>query len=184
MNLTGFLPTFWYTLETEILAQLYRRFHKQMQQESNMTHFLENGDWALTKLSENPWTCLIPERRWYWADAATTISTFRERVRPLATFLECRLGSDVNGHWLHKHVRNSSGHKSHQNAKHSFNHITESADTGTGSRRSSNKIEKFQTFDVLLEQSRTVSQVSHGVTALAWCQRGSGVVLSSWCRCW
>ena len=85
--------------------------------------------------------------------------TGRERVRPLATFLECRLGSDVNGHWLHKHVRNSSGHKSHQNAKHSFNHITESADTGTGSRWSPNKIEKFQTFNVLLEQSRPVSQL-------------------------
>ena len=49
-----------------------------MQQESNMTHFLENGDWALTKLSVK-----IPQRRWYWADAATTISTSRERVRPL-----------------------------------------------------------------------------------------------------
>ena len=45
-----------------------------------------------------------------------------------ATFLECRPSSRA-APW---HVRNSTGHKSHQNASHSFNHITESAVDGTG----------------------------------------------------
>ena len=50
-------------------------------------------------------------------------------------------------------ARKSSGHKSHQNTWHSFNHITESGQAGSTGL---DKIEKFQTFDVfgLVSQSQ------------------------------
>ena len=75
-----------------------------------------------------------------------------------ATFLECRPSSRA-APW---HVRNSTGHKSHQNASHSFNHITESAVGGTGRQQLGQDWE--------ISNIRRFARVSSFPMGVAWCR--------------